>query len=247
VTKSQTGIPFAREAADLLFGAEGAALAREEAAKAPMAELMRLHFEDRYRSIDEVLSRGGLTRVIELAAGLSFRGLSFASRTDVIYVDTDLPEIVALKTELVRRLHPAPLKGVLRIEPLDALDGNAFGGLVDSLPPGPLAIVNEGLLVYFDEDEKAKLASNVLRALRLRSGVWITADIYVRNSAFSSLPRDPRTRRFLEEHRVEENKFASWDEAAAFFERSGFEIQSRLSHSANRRARETWVLGARSG
>ncbi len=79
--------------------------------------------------------------------------------------------------------------------------------------------------------------------LRARGGVWITADVYVRHPTGPSLFTDARARRFLEEHRVEENKFASWDAAEAFFARQGFSVRQRLAPSEEgRRTCESWML-----
>jgi O-methyltransferase involved in polyketide biosynthesis len=183
--------------------------------------------------------------VLEIAAGLSFRGLAMASsRPDVVYLDTDLPEIAAIKADLAARLHPSPLAGTLRVQALDALDDSAFRGAVRELPSGPIAIVHEGLLMYLDDAEKARLAASVRAALLERGGAWLTADIYVRSKA--TVFREERTKKFLEEHRVEEKKFADWDAAEAFFVGSGFSIAKRVSHTADPwRVRETWVLEPR--
>ena len=77
----------------------------------PGAVGRRFHFEQRARSIDAAIDSLGSTRILELAAGLSFRGLDMAARrADVIYLDTDLPEMTATKAGLVRRLHPSRSK-----------------------------------------------------------------------------------------------------------------------------------------
>src|ERR1041385_1620049 len=74
VMRAQTGLPFARKAAEIALGAEGVAAETARLSAIPGAELRRRHFEERYRSIDALLAEAGATRVLELAAGLSFRG-----------------------------------------------------------------------------------------------------------------------------------------------------------------------------
>jgi O-methyltransferase involved in polyketide biosynthesis len=187
VMKSQTTIPFAREAADLLWGPGGAELARAEMANAPMTTLGLLHFENRYQSLDDALRVHGTTRVMEIASGFSFRGLALAARESIFYLDTDLPEIVATKVDLVSKLHPSPLVGTLRVRALNALDAQAFHSAIEEIPPGTITIVNEGLLVYLDDAEKAKLAANVRAALLERGGAWITADVYVKSPVGASV------------------------------------------------------------
>jgi len=241
LVKSQTSLPFAREAAELVWGAEYVAEAHRKADATPGAAARRRHFELRAQSVDEALRELGATRVLEIAAGLSFRGLAMASRSDVFYLDTDLPEMATLKADLVAKLHPGPLPGKLFVRALDALDAEAFRAAIADIPQGPLAIVHEGLLMYLNDAEKARLAASVRGALLERGGAWITADVYVRSSA--PVFREERTKKFLEEHRVEENKFADFGAAEAYFMGCGFTITRRLSPSTDPwRVRETWVL-----
>lgn len=245
IMKSQTEIPFVKAAAELMFGADGVAAALAEMAKLPGADLRRLHFENRYRSLDTLLAEAGasVAGVLELAGGLSFRGLELAQQGR-FYVDTDLPELAALKADLVARLHPGPLAGTLRVQALNALDADAFRDAIARIPPGPVAIVNEGLLVYLDDAEKHRLAGNVREALAARGGIWITGDIYVTTPPDQRLLTDDRTREFLDRHRVEDNKFASWDAAEQFFTGCGFTVLRKLAPSPDpRHARESWVLG----
>ena len=244
LVKSQTSLPFARQAAELLWGAAYVEAAHRKADATPGAAQRRGHFEIRARSVDAALRELGATRVLEIAAGLSFRGLAMASREDVFYLDTDLPEMAALKADLVARLHPGPLIGTLSVRALDALDAEAFRAAVADIPPGPLAIVHEGLLMYLNDDEKARLAASVRAALLERGGVWVTADVYVRSDV--RLSWEEHMKKFLEEHRVEENKFADFAAAEAYFEANGFTITRRVSPSSDpSRVRETWVLAPR--
>jgi O-methyltransferase involved in polyketide biosynthesis len=241
LVKAQTELPFARKAAELLFGAD--AVARGEPGDRA-AESRRIHFERRARSVDDALGAHGGARVLEIAAGLSFRGLAMAARQSVTYVDTDLPELVSIKAELAPRLHPGPLVGSLRLQALDALDSDAFRRTVEEMPKGDLAIVHEGLLVYLGEDEKTRLATSVREALLERGGAWITADVYVRSE--THLLRDETTQRFLDTHRVDENKFADWAAADRFFTSNGFTIERRLAPAGDTwPVRETWTLRAR--
>jgi O-methyltransferase involved in polyketide biosynthesis len=242
LVKAQTPLPFARRAAELLWGASAVNEAERETASTPWAAGSRVHFEQRARSIDAAIEAVGSPRILELAAGLSFRGLDMtARRGDVFYLDTDLPEIAAIKANLVARLHPAPLLGTLVVKPLDALDAAAVRVAVDLVPAGPVAIVQEGLSMYLDDAEKAALAASVREVLLARGGAWITADVYVRSAVQPH--RDERTTNFLEQHRVEEKKFADFAAAAGFFEAHGFAVSRRLMPENDPwPVRQTWVL-----
>lgn len=244
LAKAQTTIPYAREAAELLFGAEAVSRARDDATSNPAIAGRQRHFELRERSIDEALAMRGAMRVLELAAGFSLRGLAMAECEGVVYIDTDLAEIATAKADLVARLHPAPLAGALHVRALDALDTRAFRAMVDGIPAGPLAIVHEGLLMYLDDEEKARLAANVREALVARGGAWITADVYVRGP--TRMYRDEQTQSFLDRHNVEENKFASFAAAASFFTAQGFALAAGLRSPADPwPVRETWVFEPR--
>ena len=238
MVKAHTTLPFARQAAELVFGAD--AVAADESTGD--ADERRRHFELRARSLDTALDDVAAQHVLELAAGFSFRGLDRAARSHVTYLDTDLPGVAAAKAELVATLAPAALSGTLRVHALDALDREAVEAAVAMLPPGPIAVVHEGLLMYLDPAEKAQLAATIHACLRARGGVWITADVYVRRD--TNPVRNPVVAQFLIDHNVEQNKFADWAAAEAFFTGHGFAIARKLDSPGDARARETWTMTA---
>ena len=239
LAKSHSDVPFAREVAEIVCGPESVAAAAQPGSI--QAAMRQQHFVLRARSIDEALDGVGAKSVVEIAAGFSFRGLARASRDAVHYLDTDLPELIELKRDVLARLAPGPLVGTYRVEPLDAMDAAAFARAVASLPDGPVTIVQEGLLMYLDDDEKARLAATIRSTLVTRGGRWITADIYLRREGVA--PRETHVEKFIAEHRVEEQKFASWDAAETFFRDAGFKIEHRLVGTAHPDLmRQTWIL-----
>ena len=240
--KSQSSIAFAKQAAALLWGDFAPKELADAMAVAGAPQRLR-HFENRYFSLDRLLKDAGLPRVLEMAAGLSFRGLELARPSTTFYLDTDLPEIITVKADLVAKLHTEPLLGTLRVQALNVLDETAFRATVEAMPAGPIAIANEGLLVYLDAEEKARLAANVRAALQARGGAWLTADVYVRHP-LGAAPTVGygRSRKFLEQHRVEENKFDSWHAAEQFFNAHGFSVTNKLAHHDPRHIRESWAL-----
>ena len=138
------------------------------------------HFVERYKSLDTMLAASGITTVIELAAGLSLRSLALAQRQAVRYLDTDLPEMIETKRKLVERLAVGPLVGDVTLRAMNALADGELATAVDELPAGPVALLNEGLLMYLDDAEKRRLAASVREVLARRGGVSITADIYLK-------------------------------------------------------------------
>jgi O-methyltransferase involved in polyketide biosynthesis len=242
LAKAHSGLPYAREVAEVVFGHEEVTAAAT--ATSPAVASRRRHFELRARSVDEALDLVAATRILELAAGLSFRGLARAARDDIHYLDTDLPALVELKRGILGQLSPPALAGRYRIEPLDVMDDAAFARAAESLPDGPLSIAHEGLLMYLGADEKARLAASIHTALRSRGGRWITADVYLRREQTS--PREEQVEKFLAEHRVEEQKFDSWEEAETFFMKAGFGVDRKLVPKSDPAlVRQTWILAAR--
>jgi len=223
IIKGLTNIPYAKEAAALMPQRSDSVL---DTTSRDLSFWGRVaHFEIRYWSIDQLLAGTGITNILELSSGYSFRGLDMATREKVHYIDTDLPEVIALKQEFNNSLQQGELKGKLELLPLNALDEEALDAVVSRFGEGPVAIVNEGLLMYLNKEEKQRLCGYIHKALKQHGGYWITADVYVRRPEFNAeLMRNEREKQFFEQHNVEENKFGSFEEAKAFFEQMGFEI-----------------------
>ncbi|OQP39767.1 hypothetical protein A4H97_16205 [Niastella yeongjuensis] len=229
MTKAITTIPFATEAAALLWDADQLKnRIREKVSKESFIWL--LHFENRYRTIDSLLTPPGVPNVLEIASGFSFRGLQLCSQSAINYFDTDLPDSIATKQQVVDKLieqHHLETKGTYRLMPLNALDTAAFNAVVDQFPPGPVAIVNEGLLMYLDEPEKRQLCANIHAVLTKRGGYWITGDIYLKKGDREHAHTNPTAAAFLAMHNVEEKKFDSFKAATDFFTSCGFSIAAK--------------------
>ncbi len=125
----------------------------------------------RHQLIDLRLARaiesGRITQVLEIAAGLSARGLRFTRRYGerIRYIEADLPAMSARKLELLGGTAGAHH----RIAAIDALaDGgpDSIAALAATLDPRKgMAIVTEGLLNYFGRDEVTGMWRRFARAL----------------------------------------------------------------------------------
>lgn len=222
--KGFTDIPFARKAAELITRPENYEPDFNISDFAFWARL--LHFESRYKSIDQLLSPLQVKNILELSSGFSFRGLDKVLGEDAHYIDTDLPDVISTKLPLLASLQRDMIpKGKLETLPLNALDEAAFEATAAHFKKGEIVIVNEGLLVYLSTDEKKKLCHNIRSLLEKTGGYWITADIYIKSERrFSNFLPDDKLQQFLKEHRIEENKFDSFEQAEAFFKSEGFLI-----------------------
>jgi O-methyltransferase involved in polyketide biosynthesis len=190
------------------------------------------HFEYRYRTITQLLEKYPVNNIVELSSGFSFRGLDFASRKNINYIDTDLPDFIPAKKEILNELLNGhlPLKGKLDLVPLNALDKQMFLETVNRFPKGEIAIVNEGLLMYLNEAEQEELFFLISEILKSRGGYWVTADIYLKGISDKMPVRlDNHTQQFLDTHNVEENKYESYEAAEKLFNKCGLEIKEKTS------------------
>ena len=233
--KGLTKIPFAKEVAELM--PKSAPGIFEDRAKDAGFWGGVLHFENRYWSIDQLLSGQNISNVLELSSGYSFRGLDMVMQQAVHYIDTDLPDVIALKKQFITSLQKdtGELQGKLELLPLNALDETAFNDTIARFEEGPLAIVNEGLLMYLGEEEKLKLCSLIHKTLLQRGGCWITADVYVRMPSMNrEIYPNEKAKKFFEQHNIEENKFESMEAAKAFFEKAGFSVEQEAQFDAEK-------------
>lgn len=232
--KGLTDIPFALEAARLISQPE---FYVPDFSKGDLMFWARvLHFEARYKSINQLLSDLPAKNILELSSGFSFRGLNTIINNDVYYIDTDLPDVIISKLNLLKNLqHDIIFKGTLETLPLNALSETDFTAVADHFPDGEIAIVNEGLLVYLGMDEKKKLCHNIRTVLQNRGGYWITADIYIKSEKkIPELRVNDKLDQFFKEHNIEQNKFNNFSEAEAFFKSEGFIIdkEAQRGHQA---------------
>ena len=149
----------------------------------------------RHRLIDLRLTRaieaGEVEQVIEIAAGLSPRGLRFTQKfPQLTYLEADLPEMAAHKRALLARAGARH-----QIVELDALAETALDDLAATLDPSKgTAIITEGLVNYFDRATVTAMWSRFSRALaRFPHGVYYS-DLIVKDgnrdvvtSTFSAL------------------------------------------------------------
>lgn len=224
--KGMTPIPYAKQAAELMVYPEKYVPDYTQTEFGFWARLV--HFENRYWSIDQLLEELPITNILELSSGFSFRGLNTVKQRNVHYIDTDLPDLITTKANFVTTLQQGDFetKGKLETFPLNALDEEQFMNIVKRFPPGEIVIVNEGLLMYLGDEEKAKLFSIIHKVLKERGGYWITADIYIKNLNYAGnlIIYEDKLQQFFTDHRIEDNKFDSFEAAEEIFRKAGFII-----------------------
>ena len=97
--KGYTNIPFAREVAELLEYPNKYIPDFKKRDYTFWASTIGL--ENRYWSIDQLLNDLTIKNILEISSGYSFRSLDYTQQKGVHYIDTDLPNVIATKKELL--------------------------------------------------------------------------------------------------------------------------------------------------
>lgn len=199
--------------------------------------------EGRYLASNRALSRDGPFHILELAGGLSARGLTFTrADSNQIYIDTDLTELSHLKRSVVAAIRNresndgAVATPNYHITPLNALDKVAFEAAlspyVHAEQKRPLAIVNEGLMMYLDNNHQEVLRDNVVEMLTRYSpdGAWYTPDPSLRVENLTPNPLlqsfiQWRMRTLEQKRRLSFNFFKSEEQVIQFMNKGGLEVE----------------------
>ncbi|PTU31561.1 class I SAM-dependent methyltransferase [Stenotrophobium rhamnosiphilum] len=142
----------------------------------------------RHKGIDARLARaidqGRVGQVIEIAAGLSPRGINFAKRygKKITYIETDLAAMANTKRKL---LDDAGLLSdhhrVIEIDALNDKGPKSLAALVKTLDPNVgTAIITEGLMSYLDGDTARDVWRRFARTLKKFPHGLYLSDVYIR-------------------------------------------------------------------
>jgi O-methyltransferase involved in polyketide biosynthesis len=136
----------------------------------------------RHRIIDHELDRlietGTVTQVVEPACGMSPRGWRFGEHYGerLTYIEADLPAMAERKRGALARMGSLTgHHGVVELDVLRDSGARSLDRLVDTLDHNQgLAIVTEGLLTYFDDEQVAAMWRRFAGALaRFRAGSYL--------------------------------------------------------------------------
>ena len=179
----QLGLPYGnlfttREGATMYWAFRGATEAGIRWFKFPsLLEFL----EFRHRMIEAQLELIDPDRIIELGAGLSHRGITWALDRGVRYTEIDLPHMTSAKRNMLERgpghVQRAVRDGELELRSTDILSS----GFADELT-GLLAgakrpvVISEGMIDYFELRDREILLHNIATALRANGvgGHYIT-------------------------------------------------------------------------
>lgn len=220
-----TDIPYSQEIFDeveRMLRDQGAPEIPEESISPQIAP----QIEARYKLVSQLLRENSVQQVLEIASGLSPRGLELTNVSDIEYVEVDLPEMMSQKRQIAGVLGS---RSNLHLNAGDALDLEslrAAAAVFDQTKP--LGIIHEGLLRYFNFDEKAVVARNIHSLLEQFNGIWITPDITLRTVLSTASTADRKQIDKVGQRlgiNIDKNRFADVDEAHKFFEDLSFTVE----------------------
>ncbi len=225
----RTSIPYAREMADAAGVQWRISRARAWAQEWAWGRVRAGYYlQVRHDAISSALSSQPASPVLELGAGYGTRGMAEAPKREV-YIESDLPTVIARKPSLVETTldrKPSRNHHFIAFNACSVSDAQAVRTFVLALHlRQPLAIVNEGILMYLDDDEQRALRDNV-RMLLSRcapSGAWITTDFSERDHQVykGTMVQRWMTRRLTRRLKRPFNRFRSDDDVHAFLAEGG--------------------------
>ena len=189
-------------------------------------------FEARYKAINKLIAKFSTKQVIELASGLLSRGMTFSENSNNIFIESDLPLMIAQKEQLVKQL--IGNRSNLYFEKIDATSQPSQFPLnanyLDSQKP--ITVICEGLLMYLTLEEKQQVFRNVQELLQLYGGVWITPDLVTKEDLNKRWKISPTWEQFeltvnkMTQTSLEDGYFDNSELVKQFVTEQGFELQS---------------------
>jgi len=153
--------------ADRLAGERGRAIAKRASPHSRWALITRTQIIDEY--VGAVLKEGS-DRVLNLAAGFDTRPYRLDLPADLLWVEADLPELVAEKEQLLAGEQP---RCRLERDAVDLSDPAALDDFLTRRLAGAqrATVISEGLVLYLDEAVVTRLARTLLAHSNIHS--WI--------------------------------------------------------------------------
>jgi O-methyltransferase involved in polyketide biosynthesis len=233
-----TDIPYAKEIAV----ESGAKKTFQELAGESAESMVRLvpRWEARYKVTDRILAEHDVTQVLEIAAGLSPRGLAMTTNPDIVYVVTDLPQILEEEKTIAEKILAKSdnRRPNLHFQAANALEMESLWRAATVFESDrPVGIITEGLFPYFNRGEQETLAGNIHELLGKYDGLWITTEVHTKQywqklskineklvrERLSAISSSTGTN-------IEGNVFADQNDLEQFFGKAGFKIKE-YSHS----------------
>ncbi len=220
-----TDIPFAQEIYSVMVD-RGEGASTENIDGLTKAGIIP-YFEARYKLTNRFLEKSGVTQVLEVASGMSPRGLDLALQ-DYTYVEMDLPSESLIKKQVIegvcRRKNIAS-PGKLFFEGGNAIDKDDFLRACSHFDKTkPVVVICEGFLRYVSFDGKDLFFGNVRDLLSETDGMMVTPDIEL----LSDNPNGDASHERMKEQTgidIRKNLFKDMHHALSYCYARGFEAK----------------------
>lgn len=189
---------------------------------------MTQYLEMRHRLIESTLHDLAPDHVVEIGAGLSRRGITWAADHRVRYTEVDLPHMIAAKRRALDRAAHVRDRAEDRLthEARDVLADDFGAFLCDSLARADRpVIIAEGLLGYFGLPERTRIARSVCAGLSAAGGGSFLCDLRAREGGAAVAAAAEVLKAgisLVTRGRGVREDFDSHDDVRAFFADSGF-------------------------
>jgi O-methyltransferase involved in polyketide biosynthesis len=150
--------------AQRVFGATNAALGVARLFT-PGLRSLRHALVHRHTMIDHLARASGAGRILELAAGLSPRGVTFSADPAIRYTEVDLPHMIGHKRRLLERSDAG--RAALARPNLHLAEADVTEAPLDDLvtPGEPLFVIAEGLFMYLAPEKQRALWQKIAAVL----------------------------------------------------------------------------------
>ncbi len=237
LSKTAAPVVYGRTFSDIPYSKELAEICRVDSlisdSYRKTNRLIAPYIEARFKALSNILRQSGIKNIIEIGSGLSQRGLIMTKDKTIHYVETDLPDMIRYKREVLQKLLDQKNRHFpenLHLYELNALDKKTFKEIVSKLPPGPVAIGCEGFLAHLTRGERAKSAKIIREILDERGGIWVTPDVFTRTQLQTLLSGKSEREVTIEVTKstgrnYNSNSFEDEGNARKFFSDLGFKYQ----------------------
>lgn len=131
--------------------------------------------ELRHVAMNRTIEESGIDNVFDLPCGYSQRVFEMLD-IGKTYVGGDLPAVIDSFVPVVNEMLTEEEKRRVSFKVTDVTNYESLEKAVTHID-GPVCIPMEGLTVYLNKEEKARLISNMKRLLTKKGGCWLSADV----------------------------------------------------------------------
>lgn len=143
-----------------------------------------VYLEARYKAIDALLRQsgtsrlrqGGVSQVVEFAAGFSPRGMN-NPQWNYVHTDQDESSLDLMKA-ITRTILSERSQVMPNFVKFDAITGEGNDSVMACLRDEPVGIVHEGLFRYYPHSSKEKTVGLAVAFLERYGGIYVTPDIH---------------------------------------------------------------------